>query len=85
MAKPDPLAARAYRLVVQGAEKNVARSLREIRRHVDTLERDAGKDRTSSLGEAQNLASDVADLIRHLSALHTLNEVEFLTEESSHE
>ncbi len=46
MAKPDPLAARAYRLVVQGAEKNVARSLREIRRHVDALERDAGKDRT---------------------------------------
>lgn len=85
MAKADLLAARAYRLVVQGAEKSAARSLREIRRHVDALERDTSKHRTSALGEAQNLAGDVAELIRHLSALHTLHEVEFLTEEETGE
>lgn len=84
MAKPDPLTGRAYRFVVQNAEKNADLALRDIRHHVDALERATAKDRVRALGEARSLASDVADLTRHLSALHTLNEVEFLTEESSH-
>lgn len=78
MAAPDPLAARAYRLVVKGAEKDAARSLREIRRHVDAIDKATAKDRVTALGEAQRLAADVAELIRHLSALRALHEVEFL-------
>lgn len=83
MTAPDPLTVRAYRLVVDDAEKDAARALREIHRHVDAIDRATGKGRVSALGEAQRLAADVAELIRHLSALRTLNEVEFLTKEDT--
>lgn len=79
MTTPDPLAIRAYRLVVDRAEKDAARALREIHRDVDAIYEAGDKDGVSALGAAQRLAVDVAELIRHLSALRTLREVEFLT------
>lgn len=85
MAKPDPLEVRAYRLVVKGAEKNAARALREIRQRVDAVEQDKSKDHVLALGEAQRLASSAAELVRYLSALHTLHEVEFLAGEEAAE
>lgn len=79
MTAPDPLAIRAYRLVVDSAEKDAARALREIHRDVDAIDAADDEDSVSALGAAQRLAVDVAELIRHLSALRTLREVEFLT------
>ena len=78
MTAPDPIAARAYRLVVDSAEKDAARALREVHRNVDAIDDADAKDRVSALGAAQRLAVDVAELIRHLSALRSLHEVEFL-------
>lgn len=79
MTTPDPLAVRAYRLVIENAGKDAARALREIHQHVDSIDKAGTGDPVSALSEAQHLAVSVAELIRHLSALRTLNEVEFLT------
>jgi len=78
MATPDPLAVRAYRLLVESTEKDAGRALREIHKHVDSIDQASHGDPASALSEAQHLAVSVAELIRHLSALRTLNEVEFL-------
>lgn len=83
MAKPDPLNLRAFRLVVDSAEKDAARALREVRRRVDAISNANRENHVEALGEAQRLAVDVAELTRYLSALRTLHEVEFLIKDNS--
>ncbi|MGI5169863.1 hypothetical protein ACQEU3_46655 [Spirillospora sp. CA-253888] len=76
MTAPDPLAVRAYQLIRDEHTRQAEATIRGIKAKAADLD----PANALSLGTAQRLATDVTELIRHLSALRAVNELSFLIE-----
>ena len=82
MPAPDPLVARVFEMQLRRHRDGARNELKNAQGKVQSLAQDLDEGSKESiviaLGTAKNLARDLADLIAHLSALTTLQDVEFL-------
>lgn len=86
MTAPDPLAVRIFEQQIKRHQANARNDFASVQGKVQSLasylEALSNGDVVIALGSAKNLARDVADLIADLSALVTLNDVDFLTKDT---
>lgn len=77
----DPIAVRTYKHLTISEKRAAQRALDDVRKAMGQLGSYGVDEPSLALGEAQRLALHVAEVVRHLSALAALREVEFLVEE----
>lgn len=89
MTAPDPLAVRIFEQQIKRHQANARNDFASVQGKVQSiahnLETLSNGDVVIALGASKNLARDVAELIADLSALATLNDVNFLATDTSKE